>query len=85
VRTSLPAETRARFAEFLERSLARGERDLEGIGRAYARATAGTLGDAAELARYLSRFTYRLGAAEEEGLDAFRSLLAELAPQAAEP
>jgi chorismate dehydratase len=79
IRRRLPAADRAGFAAFLAASLARGERDLGGIARAYAAAQGGRLGPPEHLERYLGRFTYRLGAAEEEGLAAFRRLLLEFA------
>jgi len=80
VRKSLPAATRAGFAAFLDASLARGERDLAGAARAHPAAHGGALGPPEHLERYLGRFTYRLGAAEEEGLATFRRLLLESAP-----
>jgi chorismate dehydratase len=79
VRRSLPAETRAELGAFLDASLAHGERDLPGIGRAYAEAHGGALGGPEDLARYLGLFTYRLGAAEEQGLATFHKLLEEFA------
>jgi chorismate dehydratase len=76
VRTALPREERARLAAFLETSLAAGEQDLAGIAARYAEA-APDLGTAAELARYLAAFRYRLGPDEERGLDRFRALWKE--------
>ena len=80
IRRTLPAADRAAFAAFLDASLARGERDLAGLARAHAAARGGALGPPEQLERYLGRFTYRLGAAEEEGLAAFRRLVMELVP-----
>ena len=76
VRSSLPAEEKARLAAFLEMSLAEGEQDLGGIAAAAAAADP-SLGDAPELTRYLRAFRYRLGPDEEAGLTCFRALWKE--------
>ncbi len=76
VRTSLPAEEKARLADFLERSLAEGERSIDAIVAGAALADP-TLGDAPSLARYLRAFRYRLGPDEEAGLARFRALWKE--------
>jgi chorismate dehydratase len=78
IRRALPAETRTAFAAFLERSLSRGERELAALGARAAEECNGQLGDAAYLTRYLERFVYRLGAAEEEGLTEFRTYCQEI-------
>jgi len=77
VRRSLPPETRAAFAAFLEASLHKGENQLDAIGRAYSESTQGALGSPAELADYLRSFTYRAGPREEDGLAAFHRLWKE--------
>lgn len=74
VRKSLPEEARRGLASFLEGALGRGERELARLGAEYAARTAGALGPPEDLTRYLERFTYRLGRAEEEGLSAFHTL-----------
>lgn len=76
VRASLPAEEKARLATFLETSLAEGEQALDALA-ATAAAADPSLGDAAELARYLRAFRYRLGPDEEAGLARFRALWKE--------
>lgn len=76
VRSSLPAEEKRRLAEFLESSLAEGERNLGAIAARTSARTRG-LGTAAVLERYLRAFRYRLGADEEEGLERFRTLWKE--------
>ncbi len=76
VRTSLPAEEKARLAAFLERSLAEGEQDLEALATAASNDDP-ALGDAAWLADYLRAFRYRLGPDEEAGLTRFRALWKE--------
>jgi len=75
-RRVLPAETKGALARFLDESLAKSDRAL--AARLYATASGGRLGTADELARYLARFTYRLGVDEERGLDLFRTYWKEL-------
>jgi chorismate dehydratase len=69
---------RARLAALLERSLAAPDR-LARIAAEYATGPASrrALGPAARLARYLARFTYRLGPDEEAAIARFRALLRE--------
>lgn len=76
VRKSLPAAEREHLRGFLDASLAIGEQDLPGIAQYYARERT-SLGTAAELARYLEAFRYRLGPKEESGLSHFKSLWEE--------
>jgi chorismate dehydratase len=71
VRSSLPAEEKARLASFLESSLAEGERNLGAIAHRFSARVKG-LGTAAELERYLRAFRYRLGEDEEKALARFR-------------
>jgi chorismate dehydratase len=73
VRSSLPAEEKARLAAFLEDSLAEGESRLTALADAAALADP-ALGDAATLTHYLTAFRYRLGPEEEAGLARFRAL-----------
>lgn len=80
VRSSLPAEEKARLGAFLGESLDAGERDLAGLARA---AADPALGDADALTRYLAGFRYRLGPDEETGLARFRELWKELPRDAA--
>jgi len=75
-RRVLPAETKGALARFLDESLGASDRAL--AARLYATASGGRLGTADELARYLARFTYRLGVDEERGLDRFRTYWKEL-------
>jgi chorismate dehydratase len=76
VRSSLPAEEKARLATFLETSLAEGEASIPTIA-ARAAAANPDLGTADELAAYLQAFRYRLGEDEEAGLARFRALWKE--------
>jgi len=71
VRRALPEELKRGLAQFLETSLSDGLAQLDAIAAAYAERTAGRMGTAADLRRYLERFTYRLGPAEEAGLTLF--------------
>lgn len=73
VRSALARRERERFSGFLSGSLAVGAERLDEIARAHA----GELGDEETLRAYLRGITYRLGAAEREGLQRFRDLLAE--------
>ena len=77
-RRSLEPPDVAALEVFLHDCLARGERSLGAIALRYAERTAGRLGSPGELTHYLERFTYRLGAEEERGLEAFRHLWKEL-------
>jgi chorismate dehydratase len=76
VRSSLPAEEKARLAAFLEASLAEGEASIPEIARRAAESQP-ELGTADELAGYLQAFRYRLGEDEEAGLARFRALWKE--------
>ena len=76
VRTSLPADEKARLAAFLEGSLTAGEASIDDIARAAALAHP-ELGTPEELAAYLRGFRYRLGEDEEAGLARFRALWKE--------
>jgi len=78
VRRSLGHPVNAYLQGLLEDCLARGDRALDEIALRYAERTAGRLGSPSELTRYLKRFTYRLGADEERGLDLFRTYWKEL-------
>lgn len=81
VRTGVPRRERERFGGFLSGSLAVGVQHLADIAEAHA----GSLGRAEELRAYLESFSYRLGAAEREGLRRFRDLLADHDIQEYEP
>ncbi len=73
VRQAVSRRERERFAGFLSGSLAVGSEHLADIAAAHA----GALGGEDILRAYLEDFSYRLGAAEREGLRRFRDLLAE--------
>jgi predicted solute-binding protein len=73
LRAALPRRERERFSGFLSGSLAIG---IEGLGEIAAR-QAGGLGEPDALRSYLENLVYRLGPAEQEGLQRFRDLLAE--------
>jgi len=76
VRSSLPADEKARLASFLEGSLTAGEASIDDIARA-ASVAQPQLGTPEELAAYLRGFRYRLGEDEEAGLARFRALWKE--------
>jgi chorismate dehydratase len=76
IRRALPATERAAFAEALEAALARGLDDLPAI----AARRRDTGWSEAEVIRYLSTFTYRLGPAEERAIAEFQRRRAALPP-----
>ena len=70
-RRSLSGTKRRELAETIADALERGTERIPEI----AAASAGPLGDAATIARYLSDFTCRFGEPERRGYETFRALL----------
>ncbi len=77
-RRDLPEEQKVALAARLERSLSTPDL-IPSIAAAYAAGPCArrSLGTADRLARYLARFTYRLGPSEEAAIARFRALLDE--------